>query len=31
MSKKSLKGMVKNYFTDNYRMMGIFVFVFVIM
>ena len=31
MSKKSLKGMVKNYFTDNYRMMGICVFVFVIM
>ena len=31
MNKKSLKGMVKNYFTDNYRMMGIFVFVFAIM
>ena len=31
MSKKSLKGMVKNYLIDNNRMMGIFIFVFIMM
>ena len=31
MSKKVLKGMVKNYFSNNNRMMGIFTFTYVIM
>lgn len=31
MNKKSLKKMVKNYFSDNNRMMGIFAFVFLMM
>jgi len=31
MNKKSLKRMVKNYFSDNNRMLGIFVFVFLMM
>lgn len=31
MNKKDLKKLVKNYFTDNKRMFGIFIFVFVLM
>ena len=31
MNKKSLKRMVKNYFADNNRMLGIFAFVFLLM
>ena len=31
MNKKSLKKMVKNYFADNNRMLGIFAFVFLLM
>ena len=31
MSKKVLKGMVNNYFSNNNRMMGIFIFTYVIM
>ena len=31
MSKKVLNGMVKNYFSNNTRMMGIFIFVYIMM
>lgn len=29
MNKKSLKKIVKTYFTDNYRLFGIFIFIFI--
>ena len=31
MNKKVLKGMVKNYFSNNNRMLGIFAFTFILM
>lgn len=31
MNKKVLKGMVKNYFSNNSRMLGVFVFTFIMM